>query len=151
MTRKLWYTEPAGEYMCGLPIGTGRLAAMVIGGMPERVAASSGGDVPGFMMVGNHPAGGRFFAVSNNDSVGWGATATHDGNHATNSISQSLVRNTPIEVMETKTGMFFERLELRADSEGAGRFRGGLGQRLEIRFLSDGEFLSVIKKSKTRP
>ena len=38
MARKLWYTGPAGEYMCGLPIGTGRLAAMVIGGMPERVA-----------------------------------------------------------------------------------------------------------------
>ncbi len=38
MTRRLWYTEAAGEYMCGLPIGTGRLAAMVIGGMPERVA-----------------------------------------------------------------------------------------------------------------
>ena len=38
MTRKLWYSEPATEYMCGLPIGTGRLAAMVIGGMPERVA-----------------------------------------------------------------------------------------------------------------
>ncbi len=37
MARKLWYTEPAGEYICGLPIGTGRLAAMVIGGMPERV------------------------------------------------------------------------------------------------------------------
>jgi alpha-L-fucosidase 2 len=38
MAKKLWYTEPAAEYMCGLPIGTGRLAAMVIGSMPERVA-----------------------------------------------------------------------------------------------------------------
>ena len=41
MTKKLWYTEPASEYMCGLPIGTGRLAAMVIGGMPERVALNN--------------------------------------------------------------------------------------------------------------
>ena len=31
MAKKLWYTEPANEYMCGLPIGTGRLAAMVLG------------------------------------------------------------------------------------------------------------------------
>lgn len=38
MAKKLWYTEPANEYMCGLPIGTGRLAAMVLGGMPERLA-----------------------------------------------------------------------------------------------------------------
>ncbi|MEW6752459.1 MAG: glycoside hydrolase family 95 protein [Candidatus Latescibacterota bacterium] len=37
-SRLLWYRTPAAEYMSGLPIGTGRLAAMVIGGMPERVA-----------------------------------------------------------------------------------------------------------------
>ncbi|MFA6108439.1 MAG: glycoside hydrolase N-terminal domain-containing protein, partial [Candidatus Latescibacterota bacterium] len=37
-TKRLWYTSPASEYMAGLPIGTGRLAAMVIGGLPERVA-----------------------------------------------------------------------------------------------------------------
>jgi len=37
--KKLWYVEPASEYMCGLPIGTGRLAAMVLGTVdPERVA-----------------------------------------------------------------------------------------------------------------
>ena len=36
---KLWYTHPAAEYTTGLPIGTGRLAAMVLGGLdPERVA-----------------------------------------------------------------------------------------------------------------
>lgn len=38
-TRKLWYRSPASEYMSGLPIGTGRLAAMVLGThTPERVA-----------------------------------------------------------------------------------------------------------------
>jgi hypothetical protein len=36
---KLEYTEPATGYMCGLPIGTGRLAAMILGTLdPERVA-----------------------------------------------------------------------------------------------------------------
>ena len=36
---KLWYTHPAAEYTTGLPIGTGRLAAMVLGGLDvERVA-----------------------------------------------------------------------------------------------------------------
>ena len=28
---QLWYTNPPSEYMNGLPIGTGRLAAMVLG------------------------------------------------------------------------------------------------------------------------
>src|SRR5438128_2241551 len=38
-------------------------------GMPERLAASSGGDVPGFMMAGVHSDTGRFFAVSNNETI----------------------------------------------------------------------------------
>ncbi len=36
---KLWYETPASEYIDGLPIGTGRLAAMVLGGPhQERLA-----------------------------------------------------------------------------------------------------------------
>jgi N-methylhydantoinase B len=120
-------------------------------GMPERVAASSGGDVPGFMMLGVHPDTKRFFAVSNNDPVGWGATRDHDGIHAANHLSASMVQNTPVEVLESKTGMRVEKLELRQDSAGAGKFRGGCGLERQLRFVSDGELLSVMKKTKTRP
>ena len=120
-------------------------------GMPERLAASSGGDVPGFMMVGKNPETGRVYAVSNNDAIGWGATAFHDGINATNHISGSLVRNTPIEVLEMKTGMSIESLSLRADSAGGGKLRGGVGLMRRIRFVREGEFLSVMKKTKTRP
>jgi len=31
MQRKLWYTRPSGDWLEGLPVGTGRLAAMVMG------------------------------------------------------------------------------------------------------------------------
>ncbi|OGG52297.1 MAG: hypothetical protein A3F84_28985 [Candidatus Handelsmanbacteria bacterium RIFCSPLOWO2_12_FULL_64_10] len=38
-TMELWYTGPAAEWKNGLPIGTGRLAGMVLGGTaPARVA-----------------------------------------------------------------------------------------------------------------
>ena len=47
--------------------------------------------------------------------------------------------------------MRFERLEILADSGGAGRFRGGCGVRRDIVFTCDGEFLSVIKKTKSPP
>ena len=47
--------------------------------------------------------------------------------------------------------MFFERYELRCDSGGPGKYRGGLGLRRDIRFLSDGEFMTVMKKTKSRP
>ncbi len=35
--------------------------------MPDGSRASSGGDVPGFMMVGVHPDTQQLFAISNND------------------------------------------------------------------------------------
>ena len=62
-----------------------------------------------------------------------------------------MVRNTPVEVMEAKTGMQFDRVELRCDSGGAGKFRGGLGIYRDIRFVWPGHFLSITKKSKTSP
>lgn len=119
--------------------------------LPHRLAASSGGDVPGFMMIGQHPDTGATYAISNNDAVGWGATAAHDGADTRNHPCQSIVRNTPIEVMETRTPMFFERVEMVPGSGGPGQYRGGLGLRRDIRFLASGEFLTVMKKTKSRP
>jgi N-methylhydantoinase B len=119
--------------------------------MPDEVSASSGGDMPGFMMVGVHPETGQMFAVSNNEVVGWGGTATHDGNDATIHPSESIVRNTPVEVLEQKTTMLVERLEMRTDSGGPGRWRGGVGLDRVIRFLGAGEFLNVVQKTISAP
>ena len=38
----LWYDKPAGLYTEGLPIGTGRLAAMVFGGVRRERVATGG-------------------------------------------------------------------------------------------------------------
>lgn len=121
------------------------------GAMPDRIAACTGGDVPGFMMYGQEPGSGRSYAISNNEAVGWGAAADHDGANGLNHISTTMVHNTPVEVMEAKTGMHFECVELRCDSGGAGKFRGGLGIDRNIRFVWPGHFLSITKKSKTPP
>ncbi len=120
-------------------------------GMPDRVQASSGGDVPGFMMIGRHPDTGEMFALSNNESVGWGATARHDGRLAGSHLSQSIVRNTPVEVLEARTAMRVDSCELRPGSFGAGRYRGGPGLTRDITFTGPGEFLSIAKKTRTRP
>ena len=159
--RPLEVTAPPGSLFHAIPpsptftLWTAHLALELLykalaQGMPELMAASSGGDVPGFMMVG-HDATGALYAVSNNDPVGWGATSGYDGANATNHLSGCLVRNTPIEVLELRTGMVMESFELLADSGGAGRYRGGLGTRRVIRFVDEGEFLSVAKKTKTAP
>lgn len=120
-------------------------------GMPDRIAACSGGDTLGFMMIGTDPQTKSMYAVSNNEPVGWGGSAEYDGINATNHISGSLVRNTPIEVIEMKTGMMMETFELKQDSGGAGKRRGGMGTERLICFTQDGEFLSITKRSKEKP
>lgn len=115
------------------------------------IPASSGGDEPGFMALGYDPRTGSDFVVSNNEGIGWGATKNHDGGTAQQHPSQTTVRNTPVEVLEHKSTIFHERLELIPDSGGAGRFRGGLGVLREVRYLEPGEVLSMKKKTKTRP
>ena len=144
------YPAPTFTLWTGI-VGLELLFKALSQAMPEQLAASSGGDVPGFMMLGTHPDTGKFFALSNNDPVGWGASKDHDGANSLIHLSESIVRNTPLEVLETNTTMFFERCEMRRDSGGAGKFRGGLGLRRDIRFLTDGEFMTVMKKTKSRP
>ena len=116
-----------------------------------QIHASSGSDEPGFMAVGTHPDTEEMYAVSNNEGIGWGATPNHDGANALQHPSTSAVRNTSMEVLEHKSPIFHQRLELRQDSGGAGRWRGGLGICREVKFLATGEMLSMKKKTKTKP
>jgi N-methylhydantoinase B len=52
---------------------------------------------------------------------------------------------TPCEIMETKAPVLFLRKELRPDSAGAGRRRGGLGQTIALRHIGHEEMvLSII-------
>lgn len=115
------------------------------------IPASSGGDEPGFMVVGFDPRTSRDFVISNNEGVGWGAGRDHDGANAQQHLSQSVVRNTPIEVLEQRAPLLHHRVELIPDSGGAGRYRGGVGICREVELLAPCEVLSMKKKSKTRP
>jgi N-methylhydantoinase B len=50
------------------------------------------------------------------------------------------VRNVPVEATEAITPLVIWRKELRQDSGGAGRYRGGLGQVMEISSREDAAF-----------
>jgi N-methylhydantoinase B len=69
---------------------------------------------------------------------GAGARATKDGLSATGFPSG--VGGVPAEVVESLAPLILHRRELRADSGGAGKFRGGLGQRTQIGRLGDGSW-----------
>lgn len=81
---------------------------------------------------------GTKFLSQNFQSGGMGAHWKHDGIAAT--PYPSGVKAIAVEVTEAMTPLVFWRKELRCDSGGAGRFRGGLGQTIEVGSREDAPF-----------
>jgi N-methylhydantoinase B len=78
------------------------------------------------------------FNVMSFHSGGTGARPGKDGLSAT--AFPSGVRNVPVEVTEALSPILIRRKEYRMDSGGAGEFRGGLGQVMEVISLDDAPF-----------
>ncbi len=116
--------------------------------MPDRIPASSGGDLNDIMLFGEDPETGRQFVEANNDAVGWGATDEHDGANSVMHITETMVQNIPVEVFENKAPISFDELSLRLDSGGAGEQRGGLGLRRDFRVEHPVGALSIIQKTR---
>ena len=109
--------------------------------VPERViAASSHWANPIF--EGTDPARGRRFVFYDIIVGGMGARPHKDGAEAV--CGSFNVENIPVEVNESNFPVLVERLELIADSSGAGRFRGSSGLRKDIRFLGEHGTLSNL-------
>ena len=76
-------------------------------------------------------AGGAYgFSMAFTSNGGTGARPSSDGLSAT--AYPSGVKGTPVEIAEQITPLLFWRKELRPDSAGLGRTRGGLGQEIEL-------------------
>ena len=115
--------------------------------VPARVAAEGssclwnpplrgGGSVSG-QSTSNRPVIGDFEIITFN-SGGTGARPTLDGLDAT--AFPSGVRTMPVEATENVAPVVIWRKELRPDSGGAGRTRGGIGQIMEIATKGELEF-----------
>jgi N-methylhydantoinase B len=101
--------------------------------IPERVPAEGTSCLWNLIVRGETRGGsGRNygFSMAITSNGGTGARFDKDGLSAT--AYPSGVRGTPVEIAETETPLIFWRKELRPDSGGAGRTRGGLGQEIEI-------------------
>ncbi len=104
--------------------------------LPGTMPAEGTSSLWNLSMVAGHGLSGRAeevrtaFNVTTFHSGGAGARPTQDGLSAT--PFPSGVRNVPVEVTESITPIVVWRKELRIDSGGAGRHRGGLGQIMEV-------------------
>ena len=79
------------------------------------------------------------FTVTLFHNGGTGARPTKDGLSAT--AFPSGVRNTPVEINEAIAPILIRRKEYRTDSGGPGRWRGGLGQVMEIANIEGAPFV----------
>ncbi|MGH6944203.1 MAG: hydantoinase B/oxoprolinase family protein, partial [Geminicoccaceae bacterium] len=101
--------------------------------VPERVPAE-GTSCLWTLTMGRGAAGphanARRFMLNAVHNGGTGARPGADGLSAT--AYPSGVRGTPVEITESISPLLYRRRELRPDSGGAGRTRGGLGQIIEV-------------------
>jgi len=119
----------AGRHIIGqfLPLAVhGALAAA----FPERVLAEGSANLWNVQFNGTW-RDGRPFNMLFFNSGGMGARPTKDGLSST--AFPSGVSGTPVEVVEARSPLMFVKRELRTDSGGPGRNRGGLGHELVIR------------------
>lgn len=135
---------------------TGLLAGEVIlkalaEGMPELVPACSGGDVCSMMGLGINPRNGEPWQEATNEAVGFGGTATHDGEDGIMQLSEPGCRNNPVEVLEAKSSMIIDSYGYRPDTGGAGKYRGGVGVSRVYRFTAPATGICLVYKTKTKP
>jgi len=117
--------------------------------MPGKLMA--GGAEPIWLSVwhGKRPQTREPFTFTLFQCGGMGARAIKDGISATGFPSG--VAGVPAEVFESRTPLIQYRRELRMDSGGAGRYRGGLGQWTEVGMLgNDGDWSVSALVDRTR-
>ncbi|HEV2438818.1 MAG TPA: hydantoinase B/oxoprolinase family protein [bacterium] len=118
--------------------------------LPDRVVAGGPG-TSGLVMFGGRHEDGRPFVLYEVHGGGEGASRARDGTNAVR-VHMSNVMNTPVEVIESEYPLRVECCELRPDSGGRGRHRGGLGLRRSYRVLGEhAELSTMIERSRVRP
>jgi N-methylhydantoinase B/oxoprolinase/acetone carboxylase alpha subunit len=107
---------------------TGALAQAI----PERIIAGSYGTCNCLAGMGENRSGDEFIFWFFYEG-GWGAARYRDGWNSTPNQSANFL-NYPVEIIESQYPLICRRVELRPDSGGSGRHRGGLGTVHEIEF-----------------
>ena len=103
---------------------------------PDRAVASAGLGLGAIAIGYEDKSTGRKAVQYDLFSSAQGGTSNHDGSSGTVGFLNK-APSTPIEVIETEFPVRIERFEWIEDSAGAGKFRGGLGNRKIYEFIQD--------------
>ena len=114
--------------------------------IPDRVPAAHYCDVCAVFIYGVDPRTDRPYMQVEPEGGGWGAFANRDGENVLIAIADGDTRNVPVEVLEARFPLQLERYEVRQDSGGPGKFRGGLGHYRDYLILDHDAFLTTVQE-----
>jgi N-methylhydantoinase B len=146
------YPAPMANWSMIVPTVVDTIITALAPAIPDRIPAAHHGLLGGSVVFfGTDPKTGRRFVVQSLEGGGWGGRPHEDGESGSVSICQGDVRNGSLEGIELKNPVLVEERRLRADSGGAGRFRGGLGIDLRVRNLVEGRWNLAGENRKSCP
>jgi N-methylhydantoinase B len=147
------FPAPMANWSMIVPMVVDTIVTALAPAMPERVPAGHHALLGGAVVFfGMHPKTGRRFVVQSIEGGGWGGRPFEDGESGTVSVCQGDVRNGSIEGIELKCPVLVESRELRTDSGGAGKYRGGLGIDLRVRNLVEGKWnFELVRRNQCPP
>lgn len=119
--------------------------------LPEDIPAAHYGDVCATFIYGIDPRNGKPYVHVEPEGGGWGASFHRDGESMLIAILDGDTKNVPVEVVEARYPLRIERYELRRDSGGPGKYRGGLGAIRNYRILNHSAQMTVTYERSKQP
>jgi N-methylhydantoinase B len=117
--------------------------------LPDRAIADYYGNSNVYILQAWEPDG-KANVLFEIEVGGWGGRSDRDGNDCLSAGIHNLMNN-PIELVEHEFPLRVVEYELRADSGGIGRHRGGMGIRRVLEVLQDSEFSAQFDRVKFPP
>jgi N-methylhydantoinase B len=140
-----------GDWAVPFPTVLDTIFRSLADAIPKRIPAATRGDARGIVVVGLDSVKRKFYALHFPHIGGHGGRPDCDAPAPRCAIQQGHMYSVPVEVNESKSPVIFEKYELRPDSGGPGKFRGGLGTETIGYLMVDGQVQNKMIRSKCLP
>ncbi len=140
-----------GRYNMPLPTVIDTVIKALAPAVPDRVAGAHFGSFCTLRFHGRLPSTGTLFQMNDSGYGGWGAVSDNDGPGPFRTNCHGDTRVIPTEVLEASYPVRIDSFELRPDSGGPGKYRGGLGLTKSYTVLEDLVVSTGFERSKCAP
>ncbi len=120
-------TAPMARYSIPLPTVMDTVIKALAPAMPGGVAAGHHSNMGSHRFQGINPRTGKLYSHLDTAHGGWGGSSGRDGAGPFKTLAHGDTLDVPIEAQEALYPLTIDRYNFRADSAGAGKYRGGLG------------------------